>query len=247
MSTKSSGALALTIAGLSKREALIWDTLAEQGSMNISQIASATRLHRPAVYATLPMLEQKGLLKRVAGKKRVSYRTTGSAALESWRASQDSQFARQLQRLQKNEPQLVSSDDVQVYHGKDIRRVWEAVLAWGKRGKVFYRYDGYPSTMRVHTYMPAGYYEGIEQKGVDRFVITNKVLRASAYKKRLECASRVLPGSFDAFEQGVSQFIFGESMALIDLTTETAFVIKNAALASFHLRLFQYLYQILPE
>ena len=237
----------LTIAGLSERQALTWHTLAEQGALNISQIAARTNWHRTGIYALLPALEDKGLVQRVTGKKRVSYRTTGTAALESWRASQDKRFAHHLHQLRKHEPQPVSSDDVQVYHGKEIRRVWEAVLAWGGRGKVFYRYDGYPSGTRVSAYMPAHYYEEIEKKAVDRFVITNKTLRGSAYKKRLECASRVLPNTFDAFEHGVTQFIFGDTIALIDFTTESAFIIRNPALAGYHMRVFQYLYQTLPE
>ena len=239
---------ALMIAGLSDRETRIWHTLAEQGALNISQLAQATGLHRPAIYATLPMLKEKALIKEVAqGKRRLAYRITGVKALETWRASRDAVFAQQLKKIKAKDTVQDVSDDVRVYHGKEMRRVWEEVLAWGARGKVFYRYDGYPVGTRVGSYLPPGYYETIEKKNVDRFVITNQALRSAAYRKRVECASRMMPTSFDAFEQGVSQFIFGDQIALIDFTTETAFIVKNKALAAYHMRLFKFLFHLLPE
>ncbi len=238
---------ALTLAGLTDREAHIWQVLTEAGPLNISQLAEMTQLHRPAVYALLPSLKAKGLLKEVKEKRRVLYRTTGVEVLKDRRASRDAVFAKQLKKLKKNDSTQDISDDVHVYHGKDMRRVWKEVLEWGMRGRVLYRYDGYGVGTQVGLYMPADYYKITEKKHLDRFVITNQALRASAYKKRLECASRVLPGSFDSFEQGVSQFIFGNKIALVDFKTETAFIIRNAVLAAYHAKLFQYLYRNLKN
>ncbi len=237
----------LKVAGLSEREARIWHALSIQGPLHISQIARETRLHRPAIYDTLPSLVEKKLVKQVQGIKRISYRTTGTHALEKWRASRDKAFALQLKKVKKYDLQDDVSDDVRVYHGKEMLKVWEDVLASTPKATTFFRYDGYTPSVSAQRYMPVGYYERIEHKRIDRFVITNSALRKSTYKKRLECASRMLPASFDPFEQGVSQFIFGNKIALIDFTTETAFVIKNAALAKYQAQVFQYLYRGLPE
>ena len=215
--------------------------------MNISQLARASRLHRPAIYELLPALIEKKLVKEVKTNKRIAYRSTGTQALETWRASRDHAYASELKKLKKNDIQADVSDDVRVYRGKEMRRVWEDVLASTPRASVFFRYDGYAPPIHTKEYMPADYYEKIEHKKIDRFVITNGALRKSAYKKRLECASRMLPASFDPFEQGVSQFIFGDKIALIDFKTETAFVITNKALAAFHTKVFQFLYRTLPE
>ncbi len=235
---------ALTVAGLSSREAYVWHVLATHGSMNISELARATHLHRPAMYGLLPGLINNGLVKEVKGKRRVTYRATGTRALEAFRSARDKAFATHLKKLKKTEPVVADvSNDVVVYHGKNIRHVWEEVLAGSARGKVFYRYDGYAAGTPIRSYFPVEYYEAIEKKSTDRFVITNQALRQSPYKKRIECASRMLPASFDKFEQGVTQFIFGDMLALVDLTTETGYVIKNVALAKYHATLFRYLYQ----
>lgn len=244
---KPSAINALMLAGLTEREASVWHTLSMHGPMNMSQISRAIHLHRPALYRLLPSLIEKKLVKEVRGTRRVSYRTTGTRALEALRAARDSGFAAELKKLKKHDIQTDVSDDVRVYHGKNMRRVWEDLLASTPKASVFFRYDGYAPPIHTKDYMPATYYQRIEYKRIDRFVITNAALRKSAYKKRLECASRMLPASFDAFEQGISQFVFGNKIALIDFTTETAFVIANKALAKYHTQLFKYIYQHLPE
>lgn len=238
---------ALTISGLSEREALVWHALMTEGASNISELARATELHRPALYELLPSLIEKKLVKEVTTHRRVAYRATGTRALEMFRASRDVAYAKELKRLKKFDAQPDVSEDVRVYHGKEMRKVWEDVLASTPQASVFYRYDGYAPPIHAQDYMPKDYYARIEHKKIDRFVITNGALRKSAYKKRLECASRMLPKSFDAFEQGVSQFIFGDKLALIDFKTETAIVITNKTLAKYHAKLFQYLYRSLPE
>lgn len=233
----------LITAGLSKKEATIWHALASNGTLNILQIARATGLHRPAIYSTLPDLISKGLVKKQQTKKRVTYATTGPKALEAFRAANDKAYADYLQQLAPANQETVPLDpNVRVFHGKEIKRVWEIVFAGMPKGSVYYRYDAYNSSVPMTTYLPADYYETIERKKFERFVITNATLRGSRYIPKIQCASRMLPESFDAFEQGITQFIFGDSIAMIDFTTETAFIITNAALAAYHRRLFQYMY-----
>ncbi len=236
---------ALTASGLSERDAALWLALSTYGPMNISQLARATRLHRPAIYKLLPSLIKSHLVKELKENRRVRYQSTGIEALTRFRASRDTAFATELKKLGQKEKKHDLSDTVRVYHGKEMQHVWEDVVATTPKASVFLRYDGYTPSTKVKEYIPADYFKGIEHKHIDRFVITNGALRKSAYKKRLECASRVLPETFDAFEQGVSQFVFGDKIALIDFTTETAIVIKNQALAKYHSRVFQYLYRSL--
>jgi len=243
---RTSSIEALRIAGVSEREARVWHVLSTEGPLNISQLSRATDLHRPALYALLPQLIEKKLVKEVKGKRRVAYVTTGAAALEAWRAQHDRAFAKQIEALKKQEGGQQLSHEIQEFHGKDISKVWEVILKDLPKRAVFFRYDGYSHTIPIKTYIAKGYYEEIQEKGLERFVITNQGLRTSPYKKRIECASRMLPGSFDAFEYGMTQFICGNKIAMVDFTTESAYVITNAALAKYHARLFQYLYRSLP-
>lgn len=235
-------------AGLSKKEAAIWHALATHGALNILQIARATGLHRPAIYTTIPDLISKGLVKQQQTKKRVTYATTSPKALEKFRAKNNKVYADYLQQLPPTPTETAQLDqNVRVFHGKEIKRVWEIVFAEIPKGGVYYRYDAYSGSVPVTTYLPPDYYEIIEAKKLERFVITNATLRGSRYIPKIQCASRMLPESFDAFEQGVTQFIFGDSIAMIDFTTETAFIITNASLAAYHRRLFQFLYSRLEK
>lgn len=234
---------ALTVAGLSSREAAVWSVLTKQGPMNVLAIARAVSLHRPAVYELLASLLAKELIESTTQTRRVLYRSRGVRVLEQWRAQRDKEFAKQLQQLGKHEEGERLSEDVRVYRGKEIRKVWETVLAYAPKGGVFYRYDAYKPGISVVSYQPKDYYPDLEKKRVDRFVITNASLRKAFYKKRLECASHVLPPMIDPFEQGITQFIFGDQVAFVDFTSETAYVFKNGPLADFQKKLFQCVYQ----
>ena len=236
---------ALKTSGLPEREALVWYVLAKHDALNVTEIASESDLHRPAVYEQLKQLIQKGLVEEVEAPGRRRYHITGTRKLTSWCAAQERLFMGSLARLQAEEGEIMP-EEIKIYRGKEIRHVWED-LANSPKKTVFYRYDGYPSALNIDPYIPKEYIEGLKSRGLERFVITNGALRKRAYQKRVECASRVLPELFDPFEQGISQFIFEDKIAFVDFNSETAFVIKNAPLANFHRRLFKYLYHTLPH
>lgn len=234
----------LKTSGLSEREALVWYVLTKDGPAHVSEVAERSGLHRPAVYAQLQALLKKGLVKERTGTGRRYYQSTGVSVFTAWCKTQQGAFVKSLTLLGETSPRL--PDDVRIYRGKEIRKVWEELAASPKR-TVFYRYDGYPATFFVDPYIPPEYIKSLQSRGLERFVITNRALRKRAYQKRVECASRVLPGAIDPFEQGISQFIYQDKIAFIDFTSETAYVIQNAPLADFQRQLFRYLYRTLPE
>lgn len=237
----------LSAAGLEKREAQLIDALSSGEAFTVSGLARAVNLNRPAVYTHLETLIEKGLITEVKEQKRVLYQFAGMDALNAWRASQDDAYAQYVDELSAQGKVPTLPDDVRIYRGKDISKVWEMVLERTPKGGVFYRYDGYSPDNPVTSYMPKDYYEMIDKKQLERFVITNDGLRQAPYKKKIVCASRMLPKKFDDFEQGVTQFIFKDTVAMIDLNTEVAYVIHNAAIAAYHARVFYFLFTELPE
>ncbi len=238
-------AAALRTSGLPEREAAVWYVLATQGPLHVTELSERTKLHRPAVYAQLAALLKKGLVSIAKGAGRRRYQSTGVTRLAAWSAEQGRQFMAPLARLQKEEAQAMP-EEIRVYRGKELRRVWED-LAKSPKKTLFYRYDGYPASIDVGKYVPQAYIDSLTSHGLERFVITNQALRKRAFVKRVECASRMLPGGFDAFEDGITHFIYGDTMALVDLKNEIAFVIKNAALAAYHRKVFRFLYRGLGE
>ncbi|MBP7134160.1 hypothetical protein KBA73_03000 [Patescibacteria group bacterium] len=246
--SKTSTANLLTMTGLTEREGLIWETLATGVPLHVSQLAQATELHRPAVYLALKALLKKELITFVTQRKRVLYTTTGVDQLKQYAATRE----KALKGFLKTVPALpgassIASKELRIFHGKELVEVWKIIRDETPKRTTFFRYDAYSPKMSASLYMPAGYYADMEKKKLERFVITNQGLRSAKYVKKMECASQVLPASFDRFEQGVTQFIVGDLLALVDFTTETAFVIRNKALAEYHKQLFLFVYSRLKE
>ncbi len=213
----------------------------------MSDLARSTGLHRPALYKLLPHLEDRGLIERKIKGKRVFYVSTGKKVFQEWQSQQEREFSKQFDALPNASEDYRSIPGVVLYKGSALTQVWEDILA-SKRGTVFYRYDGYSPSIDVNKkYLPKNYYEIIDKHSLERFVITNHALRHSHYKRKIECESKILPKSFNDFEQGVSQFIYGDKIALVDFTTETAYVIENKALAEYHRQLFRFLLRFLDK
>ncbi len=230
------------IPGLSSREAAILDILAKSGPLNISNIADLAFLHRPAVYACIRSLRSKELIASHTKHKRILYSSRGEAPLKKWMHLWEQKMLRKMKG--PAEPtSAIGSSQIQILQGKNISQLWEKILTTVPRGGIYYRYDAYPTTMSATTYMPKDFYECMEKKRIDRFVITNASLRNAFFKKKLACASHVLPVSIDPFEQGVTQFMFADTIAFVDFTKEVAFLIQNSAIADFQRQLFRAMYE----
>lgn len=65
---------ALTECGFSKKEVSVYLALMELGTSTISPLAKKARINRTTVYDVIESLEKDGLVSRVAGKKKDTYR-----------------------------------------------------------------------------------------------------------------------------------------------------------------------------
>lgn len=235
----------LRASGLSDREAVVWFAIAEIGAANISAIAAEAATNRPAVYAALEDLQEKGLVQQVMSGKRVHYQTTGKKTLQAWQKNTRTDLDQKLNQLPRND-NVGSLGDVVVLKGDQIAAIWEEISRL-KRGSVVYRYDGYDVDQDTSQYKSNDWYEVIDRRNIDRFVITNRALRESAFKNRMECDSKIFPEKFDAFEHGAITWIYEDKIAHIDLKSEIAYVIKNATISSYHRRIFEYSYRNLTD
>lgn len=245
MNTSQAQIDVLTMAGLTKREAAIWLALSGKGPMHISQLAKACSLHRPAVYLALESLRKQGLIKEQKIGLRIHYKATGAHLIEKKRALRDKAFAAQIAK-QKQQERAPMPEDIQVFRGKHIAQVWNLV-ANSPKGTIVYRYDGYPASMDISSLATPAYRQAMAKQRIERFVVTNQALRKKAYQRRIECASRMFPGKFHAFEQGVTIFVFDGRIALVDLKNESAYVVLNPALAAYQVMVFKFLFQSLVE
>lgn len=231
---------ALIAANLTPTEAAVWAHLSTHGPDHVMGISRAIHKHRPGVYDALKNLQRQSLVAASKGPGRVTYKAVGAALLAKRRETNEKVLADQLKHASKQEQAATEADIVRIYHGKALKRVWEEIAKLPKN-TVFYRYDGYQPTTNLEPYIPDSYKAAIQNRQLERFVITNQALRKAPFKKRIECASRVLPGA-NAFNQGVTQFAFCDTIALVDFSTETAILIKNKALAGYQIQLFKHLF-----
>lgn len=230
--------------GLNVQEALLWSELLRNGPLTISQLAVVSKCSRPTVYKYLHVFKERGLVNTHKKGKRRLFEPSSLNAVERWHASRQRHGPKDA--LEKNNEKK-EGGDVQIYRGRELSRVWEMVLDETPKKGIFYRYDGYGKGISVAEHIPQDNYARIEAKKMERFVITNEFLRKSSYKKRIECASRMLPLSAGEFEQGVTHILFGEKMAMIDVKNKIAFVIHNKNIVEYHRELFKWTYRQLPE
>jgi DNA-binding MarR family transcriptional regulator len=246
MPVKNLSRTALIAAGLTDREAAVWTALADHGPSNVSKISRDAALHRPGVYEALEGLSELGFVRHAEGKGRVAYEAIGAAKLAKMRGLSDKALAPTLARLLRQQQMPAMPKDVQVFRGEAIKKVWEELAAL-PRGATLFRYDGYAAGTKIGPFVPEVYRDALGKGRLQRYVITNKGMRDVPFQKRLECASRMLPGSFDTFEQGVTVFMYGDTFAFVDVTQPMAVIIRNAPLARFQTKLFQYLFRTLRE
>jgi sugar-specific transcriptional regulator TrmB len=93
-------------AGLSDKEALIYNTLIEIGGAFPSKIAEITRLNRTTVYKILEVMSIKGLVSEVEKKKKFFYQAESPKNLERYVSSKMTTAKRELEHLQTILPQL---------------------------------------------------------------------------------------------------------------------------------------------
>ena len=64
---------ALERVGLSKDDAIIYETLLEKGNLSMLKLSQLTGIHRPGLYVLVPKMISKGLVNEVKKGKRVEY------------------------------------------------------------------------------------------------------------------------------------------------------------------------------
>ncbi len=230
----------LRTSGLDHRDAAVWLHLYKKSGSNVTQISKTIDLNRPAVYKSLRSLAEKGLVTETSRERRKTYMTTGVDKLVLWRKNNVDGWNHKIKTSKAGKNLLC--EDIIVLYGDEIKNIWEEISQL-KKGSVVYRYDGYESLEDVQKFIPSNWYEFVDDRNIDRFVITNEVLRSQEYKNKIECESTFLENGFNSFEQGVVIWIYGPKVAYIDVYSEKAYIVKNRAIAEYHKQLFLYTYK----
>ncbi len=234
-------------AGMTEHEGTVYMTLLQLRKGQVSDIVRASGLHRPAVYTVLASLQQKNLVAVTPEGKRNVYLPQSPQRIKDLFELRSRVFLDAITQLEAEFEQQTDTSRVRLFRGiQGMRSVLKEKMERLKKGALFYRYDAYDGKVDYKKFRPTNYDEVREKLDWQQFVITNTTLRNAAYKKRLNCASKVFPKEFDDFEYNIGETIYNDTVYFEDYDEQTTLVIQNARFAQFQKRIFEMLYKKLP-
>lgn len=231
--------------GLQKHEITLYLALLELGNATIADLTRHTHLHRPMVYTWLDSLIEKNLAAFSFKGKRKIYFAESPKKLESLIRDLSTGLTDSLPELiGKYEKHEAQKPKIKFFEGKRmITLVYEDVLNTCKRGDVFYRYESPKAFLIQDAILPPAYFERIcKNKEIQKFIITNeKTLKTK--KPVPERKAKAVPASIDIFDYDITQIIYNNKVAFLDLAASTAWVIESERFAHFQERLFRLLFE----
>jgi HTH-type transcriptional regulator, sugar sensing transcriptional regulator len=229
--------------GLSKDAGAVYLVLVESPPLGVSEIARRTGDYRPAIYRALAELLRHQLVTASLGNKRKAYSAEPPERLRELLKSSLGELDDYLPALAEKYAMRGRSPLVRVLEGKKgIARAFADVVDTLPKGGTFYRISAERDLARTNAYLPKDYRDKRDAKKLERFVITTRKV-GEQKKSRMERAMKYFPKSDVVFDQDTIELIYGDSIALLDLNTETALIVESPQLAEFQKKLFRLLYQ----
>lgn len=228
--------------GLNEHQSMIYEKLLEKERCSASELVRETGLHRPQVYDALKGLEEMKLVVQAKYKKRKNYVAVSPQKLETLFGQFEKDFYEKIEdyhnayeKSRANRPIVSFSEG-----GEAIKETYlDVVNSLGKE-EMYLRYMPITAFNR-EKYIPKGYREVRDKKGLERLIITSE----SARKENSFALGReikVVPKKFDLFEYNVSVLIFGDKVSIVDYDTESVINIKHAKFAEFQRKIFKLLF-----
>lgn len=240
----------LTSLGLTQYEAQVYECLISEGELSPINIEKHTGLHRPFVYKAILGLIQKNLITSTPNGKRKNYIALSPDKLNGLFRSIESSYFSNIEDLHakfnesrqngidkknKEKPLLTFSTGE-----KAIRDGYRSVANDLNRGDTYYRYNPGYNLFDKDRYLPKSYQKTRDSKNLERFVITNQ--DHGIEKLKLGKDIKVVPKSFDMFNDRVALSIFKDKVMIIDYDSESVITIKHAKFAEFQKKIFKLLY-----
>ena len=93
----------------------------------------------------------------------------------------------------------------------------------------------------------SAYRERRNKEHFERLAITSAVKGKRTKEKRFNKFTKIIPKTYDAFDDHVSQMIYEDRVVFIDHENETTFIIKSAKIAGVQKKLYKLLWKFLEE
>lgn len=233
----------LTKIGLAPEQVRIYLALLGLVRGNISDIAKATGMHRPAIYHHLPALLERGLVSQSQNGRRTIFVAESPEHLTDVVKRLDEELQGALPDLLANYRGNETQPVIRYFQGaQGIRSAYEDLLRTIKKGDVVYRYESPQDYKKYGKYKPREYVDRIlDKKEVDWLIITNDPQRDRRVP-RLERLYKTVPLAADKFTYDISQFIYGKKVSFIDYRHEIASIIESPSFAGFQRKIFKLLF-----
>ncbi len=216
---------------LSRREPLL-----------VTEIAAISGIGRPEIYRNLKnLIAQKFIRSEARGKRKVYLAEDPECITRAFAvATKDAEH--EVEKLKAKAEKLLPAH-IRYYSGPlGIRTVFDDAIAKTPKGGTFYRYTSERDLAKVNRYLSPTYRTLRDKKKLERLVISNPV-SGKQKRSRLERFIKYIPGESGVFDQNIIQLVYADYLAFINLSSEEAFIIRDAALAQFQSVIFNQLYK----
>jgi sugar-specific transcriptional regulator TrmB len=208
----------------------------------VATIAERAHVSRAVVYRCLKKLQREELIGASTIGRRTCY-SAGSprklkSAIKIFQDKSEKGIETYAKEREKETPQNIRF----LYGPIGIRSAFDDVITHTSKGDTFYRYTSERDLERVNRYLASDYRTRRDKKRLDRLVISNPI-SGNQKKFRLERFIKFIPPGVDRFEHNIIQLIYGNRVAIIDLSNEQTVIIENQQLADFQKVIFKLLYK----
>lgn len=235
----------LSSLGLSKTESGIYIDLLQYGTQTVSSIARTSKLHRPAIYKSLPVLIERGLVTERKVGKLTQYAAEPPEKLRGLLDTLNLELdllIPTLSSMYEDKKPIVRRLD-----GKaGLHEVFLDILRTLKKGEEFYRITSVKERSLREIGLPKGYEKERDEKQLERLVISNDEFIRNREPK-LEESLVIVPERFLPFSHNVCQFVYGNKIAYLDYDGKISTIIENATLASFQKDVFRMLFRYIKH
>lgn len=235
-----------TRLGYPKHSAEIYQVLSSAAPLLVTAIAEGANVPRMTVYRVLTELCADKIVITVPLGRRTGYVAAHPSVLEKLLSRDAAETGKVMAKLTTAHEKDVPSH-VRFLAGKEgISAAFDDVISHTPRSGLVYRYTSEKDLSEVNAYLAPDYRARRDAKKLERLVISNPLSNAQK-RKRLERFIRCIPADADTFDQNIIQFVYGDRVSFIDITTEQVIIIVNPALATFQKVIFNQLYKKLDR
>lgn len=234
--------------GLTERETRVYCNLLGHGSSSTGSLIKALGMHRAAVYDTLDLLIEKGLISFVIKENKKHFIAENPERLLEYLESKKELIENQALELKKQLPKLKAikntardEQEAYLYKGKKgMKTIFEDVI---KEKKTYYVIGSQGNFVKFFPNYFFQFHKKRTEQGIPIKIIRSEKTRGSEYTKELKLfEQRFLP---DSYTTPVTTYVYANKVAIVAWSAEPiCFLVKSRIIAYSYKKHFNLLWKI---